>query len=184
MPENDSSWACDGGEPAGIWEVNFDFLRDSGERDPVQLEDVLIEGRSFCAITIGSEEVGCNEVRDFMELSAGEKTVLQTIVDAILPELLNPPEKLQKCPKVKLSGMTASKDKGEGYKHAAAAFIAEYAGALAGVSSLTPVDIKYPDGFVFTFEVLRIERFNPPKVNLYNSILNENHDKASNKCVD
>lgn len=196
MPEEEDQ-SC-GQPPDDIFEYKFewtylDHILNETQNLDFTLERVETNGHRVCSVEVrgpwGTGHLGCGEVGTDREsealqgVSLVEKDIIQKFIDILIPnETPGFPEKLEKCPKVQMPGMTATKDREDGYKAAAEAFMNTYGGALAGIHTLAPVDIKYPDGFSYTFLIAWIS-FNPPGVKLLDPKLNEKTDAASNKCV-
>lgn len=170
----------------------FDILLQTQQELSIELEFVYINGKRECSVSVsgpwGGGYASCDDVDGVSEMNALKgvedikKPIIERVLDLIIPESPSRANKLEKCPKVTKAGMTATSDRSQGYVEAEKAFLSVYAGALPGIHITAPVDVKYPDGTVMTFEVWWVS-FEPPGVELKNPILNEKTSKEENKCV-
>lgn len=162
----------------------MDELSNQWETAYFKLEQVEVYGT--CSVEVsgpwGTGYASCADytvaVDDAMAADTAASEGLDRIFDAL--EQLFAPEKMEKCApmtEAKDAQVTLTTDKKDGYAAAERAFLAIYGGSLPAVHTSAQVDIKYPDGWVYTFSVAWVD-INNRTVELYNPIFTKTSEST------
>ncbi|WP_143742323.1 hypothetical protein [Roseateles chitinivorans] len=186
---------CGGTVESYSWEISyFDGISSSYDTAYVELEKVEVNGRRSCSSSVATSYGSSFEVcgvliyadATFSGMNSidfgGIVELIKTVKEWVTPE---PPKKLVKCifdPEVAAGhpGWNLTRDARDGYGYAELTFMRIYGGALPGIHNLERVDVKYPDGLVFTFNILWVGE---QAVELFNPVLNEAIATGENTCV-
>jgi hypothetical protein len=191
---------------SGFWEYPYyNSVSDSFDTATVELERVTIDGKSSCAGSIstsfGSYYSICGVLiatdptfTGMPDLDLGAiRDIAKDFIAAVTPE---PPKKLVKCifdREIAASnpGMNLQKDAKEGYSYAEMTFMKIYGPVLPGIeggngngggmTKSSVVDVKYPDGYVVTFNVYI--NWDNTAVELTAPKLNEKVNSGENACA-
>ena len=186
-----------GGVVSSWWEwPYYDDNMGSYEMANVELEQVVVNGKSMCSSTVttnyGAYTSICGVIIESAPAFAGMDSLeiggIKEWIDAfkeVLPDFT--PKKLERCvydQEIASSypGWNLTRDKREGYSYANQTFMKIYGRGIPGIHNLQRIDVKYPDGFIFTFNIGWINT-DPPSVNLFNPVLNEERGQGNNNCA-
>lgn len=162
----------------------WDQLSGQIETAVFMLEQVQIYGT--CSIEVdgpwGVGYAACGDYKSAVNEAMAADTAASEGLDRIFDglEALFAPEKLEKCAPMtnpKDQKVTLTTDRQDGYAAAARAFLDTYKGALPAVHNLSKVDIKYPDGWVYTFSVAWVD-LDKGTVNLFSPVFTKTSEST------
>ena len=191
---------CAGTVESAHWEYPyFDNFTSSMSTANVELERVTVDGKSSCAGTVttnyGSFYSVCGVIistdvtfNGMAEIDWGViRDTAKDFAEFLKPE---PPKKLVKCifdQEIAAAhpGWTLVRDRRDDYAYAELTFMKLYGAALPGIDGAlfksSTVDVKYPNGDVFTFMVYK--NFDSTAVELVDPKLNEKVASGENSCA-